>query len=259
MTSIVGHDEAPAETDSARTRSGASSPGPIYIVCSPHRRVGKTLVARLLTEYYSAGRDVVAFDFADEGPQLADYLPQFTKVVDIGDVRGQMAFFDRLIVDSSSAKVIDLSHRAFRNFFTVAHKIEFFAELRRRSIEPFILFMVDPEPKSAQAYAMLRRWFTEASLLPVRNRAVAKGVPYSDVFANASTVAVSIEIPILSPSIKALVDQKAFSFSEFRRGAYVKMPRRLQDDMQAWMKSVFLQFREIELALISEQIFSSLQ
>jgi hypothetical protein len=37
------------------------------------------------------------------------------------------------------------------------------------------------------------------------------------------------------------------------------MPRRLQDDMQAWMKSVFLQFREIELALISEQIFSSLQ
>ena len=258
MTTMVRY-PASAQMGSARPHNGTSHPAPIFIVCSPNRRVGKTLLARLLAEYYSLAGDVIAFDFADEGPQLADYLPQFTQVIDIGDIRGQMAFFDRLIVDSATPKIIDLSHRVFRNFFTVVHQIGFFVELRRRSIEAFLLFMVDPDPRSAQAYALLRRWFIEASLLPVRNRAVAKGVPYSDTFANASAMTISLEIPMLSPSIKSLVDQKAFSFAEFRRGEYVHMPRRLQDDMQAWLNAVFLQFREIELCLISEQILASLQ
>jgi hypothetical protein len=258
MTTMVRY-AASAQMGSNRAHDGTSYPAPIYIVCSPNRRVGKTLLARLLTEYYSLGRDAIAFDFADEGPQLADYLPQFTKIIDIGDIRGQMAFFDRLVVDSDIPKIIDLSHRAFRNFFTVVHQIGFFVELRRRSIEAFLLFMVDPDPRSAHAYAMLRRWFTEASLLPVRNGPVAKGVPYSDAFASASPMTISLEIPMLSPSIKSLVDQKAFSFAEFRRGEYVHMPRRLQDDMQAWVNAVFLQFREIELCLLSEQILASLQ
>ena len=49
---------------------------PLYVVCSPCRGVGKTLVSRLLTEFYVLDdRPVAAFDLADEGPQLADYLP----------------------------------------------------------------------------------------------------------------------------------------------------------------------------------------
>jgi hypothetical protein len=55
---------------------------------------------------------VAAFDLADEGPQLADYLPDITTVADIGDTRGQMAFFDRLIAADVGARIIDLSHRA---------------------------------------------------------------------------------------------------------------------------------------------------
>jgi len=71
---------------------------PLYVVCSPCRGVGKTLVSRLLTEFYVLDRrPVAAYDLADEGPQLADYLPQFTTISDIGDIFGQMAFFERLI------------------------------------------------------------------------------------------------------------------------------------------------------------------
>ena len=47
---------------------------------------------------------VAAFDLADEGPQLADYLPGITTIADISDTRGQMAFFDRLIADDVGAK-----------------------------------------------------------------------------------------------------------------------------------------------------------
>ena len=68
---------------------------PLYVVCSPYRGVGKTLVSRLLTEFYVLDRrPVAAYDLADEGPQLADYLPQFTTISDIGDIFGQMAFFE---------------------------------------------------------------------------------------------------------------------------------------------------------------------
>ena len=71
---------------------------PLYVVCSPCRCVGKTLFARLLTEFYVVNnRPVAAFDLADEGPQLADYLPKVTTIIDISDTRGQMALFDRLI------------------------------------------------------------------------------------------------------------------------------------------------------------------
>jgi hypothetical protein len=129
---------------------------PLYVVCSPFRGVGKTLVARLLAEFYVVNdRPVAAFDLADEGPQLADYLPDITTVADIGDTRGQMAFFDRLIADDVGARIIDLSHRAFKNFFTVVQEIRFFEEARRRSIEPLILFIIDSDPKSANTYAML--------------------------------------------------------------------------------------------------------
>ena len=65
---------------------------PLYIVCSPYRCVGKTLVSRLLAEFYVLDdRPVAAYDLADEGPQLADYLPQFTTVADIGDIFGLRA------------------------------------------------------------------------------------------------------------------------------------------------------------------------
>ena len=48
---------------------------PLYVVCSPRRSVGKTLISRLITEFYAI-KDcpVAAVDLADEGPQLADYF-----------------------------------------------------------------------------------------------------------------------------------------------------------------------------------------
>lgn len=122
---------------------------PLYVVCSTRRRGGKTLVSRLLTEFYVLGdRPVAAFDLCDEGPQLADYLPKFTTIADINDIRGQMAFFERLIAEDGGAKIIDLSHRIFKNFFTTVQKIGFFEEAHRHSIAPLILFVLDMHPKS---------------------------------------------------------------------------------------------------------------
>ena len=157
---------------------------------------------------------VAAFDLADEGPQLADYLPKFTTIADIGDIRGQMAFFERLIADNDGAKIIDLSHRTFKNFFTVVQEIGFFEEARRRSIEPLILFIVDPDPKSPEAYAILRRRFT-AGIAPAGAQSDRDKLGLEPRHSSRHAPA-SLEIPLLGFSLRALIDRQAlFRSREF--------------------------------------------
>lgn len=251
-----------SEPPPALVRS-VGGPAPIYVVCSPSRKVGKTLVARLLTEHYLAdARAVAAFDLADEGPRLADFLPHQASVADIREVPGQMRFFfDFLIQGNDVPKIIDVSHREFANFFAIADKIGLFQEARRRAIEPLILFLIDPDPVTAKAYERLRRRFTGTSLLPVRNLTVAKGLPYGAAFPHASTLAVSLEIPVLGPAARARVDREGFSFADFARTAPPRagFPLRHRDELHAWLRRVRFQFREIELGLMCEQILTALQ
>jgi hypothetical protein len=237
-------------------------PAPIYVVCSPNRQVGKTMLARLLTEHYRAdARPVAAFDLADEGPGLADFLAHPVTIPNIRDTRGQVRFFDGLIETGNVPKIIDLSHREFANFFTIVDKIGLFEEARRRSIEPLILFLIDPSPVAAKAYGLLRRRFAGISLLPVRNLMVAKGLPYCASFPHASTLVVSLEISMLGPAARALVERERFSFLDLGKQAspYSDMSVRTRAELDAWFRRARFQFREIELSLIREQILTALQ
>jgi hypothetical protein len=223
---------------------------PLYVVCSPCRRVGKTLVSRLLTEFYVVNdRPVAAFDLADEGPQLADYLPDITTIVDISDTRGQMAFFDRLIADDVGARIIDLDRRAFKNFFTVVQEIRFFEEARHRSIEPLILYIIDPDPKSAKAYAVLRHQLSQASLLPVRNQIERAAISYGGAASKVNTAPTSLDIPLLGFPLRALMDRQSFSFSQFWRTSPADLPVSLKHELSHWVERVFFQFRVLELFL----------
>ena len=232
-------------------------PAPIYVVCSPNRQVGKTTLARLLTEHYMAdARQVAAFDLSDEGPGLADFVAHHVTISNIRDMRGQIRFFDGLIETDDIPKIIDLSHREFANFFTIVDKIGFFEEARRRSIEPLILFLIDPSPVSVKAYGLLRRRFTGTSLLPVRNLTVAKGLPYGASFPHASTLVVSLEISILGPAARALVERQTFSFLDLSKqdSPHSDMSARTRAELEAWFRRARFQFREIELSLIRQQI-----
>jgi hypothetical protein len=223
---------------------------PLYVVCSPCRRVGKTLVSRLLTEFYVVNdRPATAFDLADESPQLADYLPEITSTADISDTRGQMAFFDQLIADNIGVKIIDLSHRVFMNFFAVAQEIRFFEEARRRSIEPLILFIIDPDPKSAKAYAFLQRQLSQASLLPVRNQIRVAATPYGDTPPKADLAPRSLDIPLLAFPLRAFIDQQSFSFSQLWQATSVDLPVPLKDELACWVERIFFQFRVLERLL----------
>ena len=221
---------------------------PLYVVCSPCRRVGKSLISRLLTEFYVVNdRPVAAFDLADEGPQLADFLPNITTVADIADTRGQMAFFDRLIAHDVGARIIDLSHRVFAKFFTVVQEIRFFEEARHRAIEPLVLFIIDPDPKSAKAYTMLRRQLSQASLLPVRNQINAVAIGRAPQ--NANVPPTSLDIPLLGLPLRALIDRQSFSFSMLSRASPADLPVSVKNELSRWVERIFFQFRHLELVL----------
>jgi hypothetical protein len=228
-------------------------------VCSPRPRVGKTLLARLLTEFFEMETaPVVAYDLNAEGVKLADFLPDSTRAASIGDTKGQIGLFDHLVGEPRSSKIVDPGHRQFDEFFAVAEKIGFFEEARRSAIEPVVLFMVDSDKASAKAYAALQERFADVTLVPVINDAIAKGNQHRNAFPFAAASAVPLKIPMLSTAAKAVIDKPPFSFAGFRK-APEAVPAELRDELQSWLKRVLLEFRELELRLLLEELKPSLQ
>src|SRR6202453_1181395 len=129
---------------------------PVYIICSPRPLVGKTLIARLVSEFLLVKDGAVAsFDIYLKEPSLLDYLPKITETAEVDDTFGKMALMDRLIIDDGVAKVIDLGFHAFDEFFKMSEEIGFMKEAARRSVAPAILFVADTERASARGYTML--------------------------------------------------------------------------------------------------------
>src|ERR1700753_1983551 len=110
---------------------------PVYIICSPRPLVGKTLIARLLSEFLLLKNGTVnAFDINLKDPSLLDYLPRTTETADVIDPYGKMQLMDRLIGDDGIAKVIDLGFHAFDEFFKMSDEIGFLKEAARRRVAP---------------------------------------------------------------------------------------------------------------------------
>ena len=222
---------------------------PLYIVCSPSRCIGKTLVSRLLTEFFALNdRQVAAFDLADEGPQLIDYLPQFTTVARIGDIYGQVSFFEQIIADQEYTKIIDLSYRSFELFFNVVEQIGFFEEARLRSVEPIILFITEASSQPSRACETLRQHFSETLILPVRNRAHAM-VADSEPASKVGVARPSLQIPLLTFSLQAQIDRQDFSFRELWRPTSLGSVDKLETNVRDWTQGIFFQFRAVEIAL----------
>ena len=127
---------------------------PVYIVCSPRPRVGKTLVSRLLAEYLDLeNRYTTAFDINLNDPSLLDYLPKLAETASIDDTFGQMQLMDRLIVNDGAPKVVDLGFHAFDSFFKMAdgNRLRQGGRTARRA-DVAILFIADRDRTSQRAW-----------------------------------------------------------------------------------------------------------
>ena len=225
----------------------------LYIVTSPHARVGKTLLARLLIEFFRHSERLVAgYDLNPREPVLAGHFPELVWPLDIADTRGQMALFDRLIERDAITRVIDLGYGLCDQFFAVMNEIGFVREARRRSIEPVVLFIADRAPATPRVFAELRRSLPSTMVRPVHNEA---GSVYfeRDDFPPSRPEYRMVRIPRLSPIVRGVIDRPSFSF-----GDHLIDQRGGRTEIHDWIDGIFTEFRELELRLLMGRLSSVL-
>jgi hypothetical protein len=231
----------------------------ITIVASPRPRVGKTLVARLLTDFHlSEKRKVVAFDLNAGERTLSQFLPQQTVAASIRDVNGQMALFDRLVAGDDTTKIIDLGHESYESFFSLAHQIDFTEEARQRSIAVAILFMVTPDQTSVTAYRNLRERFARAMLVPLHNEMLGSS-QHRDKYPTSGGGALTVKLPALAPGLRKLIDNPPFSFADSNMGNATNIPLDAHIELQRWLRRIYLEFRELDLRLLLADLTSSIR
>jgi hypothetical protein len=217
---------------------------PVYIICSPRPLVGKTLIARLLSEFLLLKNgEVAAFDINLKEPSLLDYLPKITETAEVDDTFGKMTLMDRLIVNDGIAKVIDLGFHAFDEFFKMSEEIGFMKEAARRGVAPVIMFVADTDRVSARAYPMLQQQIPATALVTIDNEYVVRGeLPLT--MAHGRT----LQVAALPVFLKTYIDRLTFSFT-----AYLRNEKDTSTELHQWIRKNYLSFRELELSLILQR------
>ncbi|WP_298258752.1 hypothetical protein [Bradyrhizobium sp.] len=214
---------------------------PVYIICSPRPLVGKTLIARLLSEFLllKNGR-VAAFDVNLKEPSLLDFLPKITETAEIDDTFGKMALMDRLIIHDGIAKVIDLGFHAFDEFFEMTEEIGFAKEAARRSVVPIVLFVGDTDRVSARSFPVLQRQIPPSALVTIDNEHVVRG-ELPPAFAQGKT----LNVGALPNFLRTYVDRLSFSFTD-----YLRHEKDTSTELHQWIRRNYFSFRELELSMI---------
>jgi hypothetical protein len=217
---------------------------PVYIVGSPRPQVGKTLVARLLSEFLllKNGR-VTSFDINLKEPSLLDYLPDVTETADVIDTYGKMQLMDRIIVDDGLSKVIDLGYHAFDEFFKMSDQIGFLKEAARRNVAPIILFVADIDRTSARAHEMLKLQIPPSNLIVIDNEYVVRG-ELPDAMSHGRV----LRITALPTFLKTYIDRLTFSFT-----GYLRQEKDSSTELHQWIRRNYFMFRELELNLILQK------
>src|ERR1700740_799540 len=214
---------------------------PVYIICSPRPLVGKTLIARLLSEFLLLKNGTVAsFDINLKEPSLLEYLPRITETAEVDDTFGKMALMDRLIVNDGVAKVIDLGFHAFDEFCKMSEEIGFMKEAARRGVSPIVLFVPDTDRASARGYPMLQELIPASALVTVDNEHVVRGeLPVAMSHGRVLRIAA---LPVF---LKTYIDRLTLSFTE-----YLRHEKDSSTELYQWIRKNYFSFRELELSLI---------
>jgi hypothetical protein len=220
----------------------------VTIVASPRPRVGKTLLARLLTDFHlHEGRSVAAFDLNVGEGTLAKFLPEHVTLSAIDDLNGQMAIFDRLIADDGVSKVVDLGRASFEPFFALASQLGFAEEARSRGIALVVLYLMTSDGTSVEGYRSLRSWLPEAVMAPVHNE-IFGAAQCSNKYAPMGSGTVAVRLPLLALNVRKYVERPPFSFADSARAAALDTD--INIELQHFVRRIYREFRELYLRVM---------
>src|SRR5690606_3967247 len=104
---------------------------------------------------------------------------------------------------------------------------------------------------------ILRERFPAFGFLPVLNDAVAHGPDLRRQFSVAGRLA-PLHIPQMSPNLRSIVDRRPFSFAPARLRPPAGLAPAVRDELEFFMKRVLRDMRELELALLMNDLQTSL-
>jgi hypothetical protein len=226
----------------------------VTIVASPRPRVGKTLLARLLTDFHlHEGRSVMAFDVNVGEGTLVEFLPEHVTRSTLDDLKGQMALFDELIVGDGTTKIVDLGHASFELFFKLASQFGLAEEARSRGIVLVVQYFMAPDRTSVETYRSLRSRLPESMLVLVHNEMFG-AIQYREKYGPLGSDAVVMSLPLLAPRVRKHVERAPFSFGD-STAASLDTYMELQD----WLRQIYRQFREFELRILLIDVKTSIR
>ena len=174
--------DGPRQGDSGRKGRESGAPGgrsTVVFVVSPRARVGKTLTARLIVDFFRGnGRHVNAFDANPGDPALSRFIP--SEPATLVHTRGQVSLFDRLIIPDRRVKVIDLAADQFDTLLTILRETRFPEEAKATGIDTVIAYVAENHPRSAEGYKRLTNGFPELMMMPVLNQPTVPEAARSD-------------------------------------------------------------------------------
>lgn len=223
----------------------------VFIICSPSGRVGKSMVARLLGDYFLAGnRSFLGFDTDPHEPVLAARFPQQVIVSDLTTVQGQMGLIDPLLVNDEMPKIIDLWHRSMDGFFTLVDQTDFIAEAMNVAVDPIFFFVADASPRSLDAATRLAARYPAQQMIIVENAGAA---PLSrDQLARYPANRI-LKVGALDPVLRHAIEDPFFSLSRFMVAPPPDMSIVVRSGLRDWLARIFSQLRSFELRLNLEQ------
>jgi len=231
------------------------------IVASLHGRTGKTLLARVIAEYFMlSGEMPYIFDTDPVDHRLLTLFPHTTRVVDLPQVPHQMTLFDTLAKASRESRIVDLTHRSFGQFFDLMRQTDFIAEARARGVEPVILYIPDRRRDSFEAGVALGQRFPDSAFVVVENAFLGEprdSVRSGDAYRALKAHDLRLLVPTLAPDITEALDEPSLSLSEFMRrplsrGDAERLPeylRRARAELRTWLLAIFQGVHRITLAV----------
>jgi hypothetical protein len=232
------------------------------IVCSLHARTGKTLLARVLADYFLlSDQTPLVFDTDPLEHALGGCFPGHSLVVDLGQVRGQMALFDGLAQGSADSRVVDVTHQSFRRFFDLMRDTDFVAEARHNGVEPVIFYIADRNRDSFEEGRLLLERFADCVVVIVDNaylRQAAGTTRYSTGYQVLEAHDLHFHMPTLDPVAASFVEDSSMSLGDFLRAPLPlscatadtgDLALNARASIRAWLLKLFREIHRVTRAL----------
>lgn len=221
----------------------------IHIVCSDQTRNGKTLFARLLTDFLLVqGGTPFVVDLDAPTGGICDYYPDCSEVYDIASVAGQMELFDWILATPGRDYVLDVPARYLDKFFTVMDDINFLEGAGEQGFEINVFYLVEGSIKSLTTAQMVHDNFTVDRFFVVRHEAMDEDLRdfgklsiFNEIIGQGQVV-----LPELDRQVLDAIETEGFSFGDFIAGEESDLDAKTQFKLASFLKEAIAGIQRIK-------------